>query len=188
LGQMAQRYLEKLDDISTDAARVTDKMPFNFMHLGLIVGLFPDAKIIHCRRNALDTCVSCFFTSFSESLQFAGDLETLGSYYLDYREMMRHWRAALPVKFLEVDYERVVADTRSSVGELLAFCEVEWEEACLQFHRTERGVRTPSRWQVRQPIYGHSVGRWRHYEKHLQPLVEILSPALREDAARASCS
>jgi Flp pilus assembly protein TadD len=185
LGRMAQQYLEKLADISADAARVTDKMPFNFMHLGLIVGLFPNAKIIHCRRNALDTCVSCFFTSFTESLQFASDLETLGSYYLDYWQLMRHWRAALPVKFLEVDYERVVGDTRSSVEELLAFCEVEWEEACLQFHRTERGVRTPSRWQVRQPIYGHSVGRWRHYEKHLRPLVEILSPTLREDATRA---
>jgi hypothetical protein len=115
LGRMAAQYLSKLDEIAAGAAHVTDKMPFNFMHLGLIVGLFPDAKIIHCRRDALDTCVSVLFTTFSESLQFASNLETLGSYYLDYRRLMAHWRATLPVRLLELDYERLVTDTKNAV-------------------------------------------------------------------------
>jgi hypothetical protein len=153
------------------------------MHLGL-VGLFPDAKIIHCRRDALDTCVSVLFTTFSESLQFASNLETLGSYYLDYRRLMAHWRATLPVRLLELDYERLVTDTKNAVEELLAFCDVGWEETCLEFYKTERGIRTPSRWQVRQPIYGDSIGRWRHYEKYLEPLKRVLASTSREDAAR----
>lgn len=182
--RMAMRYLDKLHAISPDAARVTDKMPFNFMHVGLISALFPGAKIIHCRRHALDTCLSCYFTTFSEHLQFASDLEALGRYYLDYQRLMDHWRTVLPAPMLEMDYERLVGDTQESVRTLLAYCDVEWEAACLQFYRTERGVRTPSRWQVRQPIYANSVGRWRPYERHLQPLAKILSPVLRQQGPR----
>ncbi len=181
LGRMAKQYLEKLDTVSRDAALVTDKMPFNYLHLGLIAALFPDAKIIHCRRDALDTCLSCYFTAFSEYLQFASQLDTLGRYYLDYRRLMKHWRAVLPMPMLEVEYEQLVSNTASVVRDLLRFCGVEWESGCMQFHLIARGVRTPSRWQVRQPIYGSSVGRWRNYETQLRPLLEILSPVLQED-------
>jgi tetratricopeptide (TPR) repeat protein len=184
--RLARQYLDKLDVISPSAARVTDKMPFNFMHLWLIVALLPDAAIIHCRRDARDTCVSCYFTSFNEELQFASDLGTLAQYWLDYRRMMRHWRQVLPGRLLEVDYERLVANTEESVREMLAFCGLPWEPACMRFYRTDRGVRTPSRWQVRQPIYRQSVGRWHNYESHLQPLVSALLPAMQEDAVGTS--
>jgi hypothetical protein len=154
------------------------------MHLGLIAALLPQARIIHCRRDALDTCLSCFFTSFSESLSFASDLRALGGYYAAYRRMMAHWRAVLPpATLLEVDYERLVGHSEDVVRQMLAHCNLPWEPACLEFHRTERGIRTPSRWQVRQPIYRHAVGRWRHYEAQLQSLREALSAAAQEPAA-----
>ncbi len=171
LQSMATLYLEKINAVSNDAARVTDKMPFNFMHLGLIVTLFPGAKIIHCQRDALDTCLSCYFTSFTESLQFASDLDTLGRYYLEYRRLMEHWHAVLPARPLEVEYEYLVTHTEDAVRQLLGFCGVEWEAKCIEFYNTVRGVRTPSRWQVRQPIYRNSLGRWRRYEQQLQPLL-----------------
>ncbi len=177
---LSKRYLDRLDGISRDAAHVTDKMPFNFMHLGLIAALFPQARIIHCRRDPLDNCVSCFFTSFNDSLSFSSELCALGKYYVDYRRMMDHWRAVLPATtVLEIDYERLVSHTEETVRGMLEHCALPWEPACLEFHQTERGIRTPSRWQVRQPIYPQSVGRWRNYEQHLQPLCDALAPVLR---------
>jgi hypothetical protein len=183
LAQLARRYLGKLETVSPDAPHVTDKMPFNFMHLGLIAALFPDAAIIHCRRGALDTCLSCYFTSFSENLLFASNQEALGYYYLDYRRMMDHWRLILPKPMLDVEYEQLVSNTEETVRALLKYCGLEWEPACLQFHRTARGIRTPSRWQVRQPIYSSSVGRWCRYDRHLQPLRDVLTPVLQCEAA-----
>jgi tetratricopeptide (TPR) repeat protein len=183
-GRFAARYQDKLTSISAQALRVTDKMPFNFVHLGLIAALCPDARIIHCQRDPLDTCVSCHFTTFNEHLQFAGDLGALGRYYLDYLRLMDHWREVLTIPMLELQYEQLVSDTEPVVRRLLEFCSVEWEPGCVRFHETERGIRTPSRWQVRQPIYGHAVGRWRNYEKHLAPLLNILSPTLGPDWTR----
>lgn len=180
LAKLAGRYLDRLDGISRSASRVTDKMPFNFLHLGLISLLLPGARVIHCRRDPLDTCVSCYFTAFNEHLQFASDLEGVGRYYSAYHRLMEHWRAVLPLPMLTMDYERVVSSTEGAVRELLEFCEVEWEPGCMEFHQTARGVRTPSRWQVRQPIYSRSVGRWRHYERHLEPLIDILGAVLHK--------
>ena len=174
----AARYLTELTGISADALRVTDKMPFNFVHLGLVAALCPDARIIHCRRDPLDTCTSCHFTTFNKHLQFASDLRALGRYFLDYRRLMDHWKAALTVPILDVDYEHLVIDTEPTTKRLVEFCGVDWEPACAEFYLTERGISTPSRWQVRQPIYRHAVGRWRNYEKHLAPLLDILSPVL----------
>lgn len=176
LSQHAERYLDKLTGISADALRVTDKMPFNFLHLGLVAALLPDATIIHCRRDPLDTCLSCHFTTFNSNLQFASDLRTLGRYYLDYRRLMNHWKAVLATPILEVDYEALVTDTEPTIRQLLEHCGVDWEPGCAQFHRTERGIQTPSRWQVRQPIYRHAIGRWRNYEKHLGPLLDLVTP------------
>jgi len=174
LGQHAGRYLDKLNGISADAPRVTDKMPFNFLHLGLIAALFPGAKIIHCRRDPLDTCVSCHFTTFNINLQFASDLQTLGRYFLDYRRVMDHWKSVFATRILDVDYEALVTDTEPTIRRLLEHCGVDWEPGCAQFHQTERGIQTPSRWQVRQPIYRHAIGRWRNYEKHLGSLLDLL--------------
>lgn len=182
LARMARQYLDTLDTISPDSARVTDKMPFNYMHLALIVALFPDATIIHCRRNALDNCLSCYFTSFNEQLQFASELRALGHYWLDYQRLVQHWNLVLPIRILEVQYELLVANTEECIREMLGFCNLAWDPACLHFYLSARGVRTPSRWQVRQPIYDRSVGRWRNYEQQLKPLVEVLSSALHDES------
>jgi Flp pilus assembly protein TadD len=183
LSRFARQYLEKLDTVCAGGTRVTDKMPFNFMHLGLIGALFPDAAIIHCRRSPADTCLSCYFTSFNEELQFASDLNALARYWLDYQRLMQHWHRVLPLKILDVDYERLVTDTEAAVRQMLSFCELAWEPACMRFFDIDRGVRTPSRWQVRQPIYPQSVGRWRHYERQLRPLFDALPPVVSERSA-----
>jgi tetratricopeptide (TPR) repeat protein len=177
LGHHAGQYRDKLTSISATALRVTDKMPFNFLHLGLVAALFPGARIIHCRRDPRDTCTSCHFTTFNKHLQFASDLPTLGRYYLDYRRLMDHWKSVLTVPMLEIDYESLVTDTEPTIRCLVEFCGVAWEPGCAQFHETERGILTPSRWQVRQPIYRHAIGRWRNYEKQLAPLLDILPPS-----------
>lgn len=171
-------YLSRLDQVSANAARVTDKLPFNFMHLGLIALLFPASRVIHCSRHPLDTSLSCYFTSFAQEIGFASDLRSLGRYYLDYQRLMAHWRAVLPIPILEVRYEDMVADLRHVVQDILDHCGLGWQDACMAFHTTDRGVRTPSRWQVRQRIYASSIGRWKNYEKHLQPLRELLAPIL----------
>jgi tetratricopeptide (TPR) repeat protein len=171
---LGRQYLKQLNKLDRKARRVTDKLPFNFMHLGTLALILPGAMIVHCRRDPLDNCVSCYFTSFAEEVGFANDLGTLGRYYADYDRLMRHWKAALPLQIFDLQYEELVSDTRACIGRLLDYCELEWEESCMKFHETRRGVRTPSRWQVRQPIYGHSVHRWRNYEHHLQPLKEAL--------------
>jgi len=178
LRRMGRRYLEQLDRVSTSADRVTDKLPFNFMHLGVIALLFPQAKVIHCQRHPLDNCLSCYFTSFADQIHFANRLDTLGRYYLDYHRLMQHWHDVLPIEILDLPYENMVNDTQGQVAKLLDHCGLPWEDACLDFHRTERGVRTPSRWQVRQPIYKGSVQRWRHYAEELEPLRRILAPIL----------
>lgn len=172
--QMAQRYIDCLDHISKPALRVTDKQPFNFMHLGLAQILFPAATFIHCQRDPMDTCLSCYFVSFSDSFAFASDLGTLGHYYRQYARLMTHWQAILPKPVLTVQYEALVTNHESVVRELIAHCGLPWDDRCLKFYETKRMVRTPSRWQVRQPIYADSIGRWRRYERHLGPLLAAL--------------
>jgi len=178
LRQMARRYLDHLDKVASGAARVTDKLPFNFMHLGVIALLFPNARIVHCRRHPLDNCLSCYFTAFAEQIRFANRLDTLGRYYLDYDRLMRHWHAVLPVEIYDLHYEELVQNTEKEIRALVDFCGLPWEDACMSFHKTRRGVRTPSRWQVRQPIYSGSVQRWENYAEHLEPLARILEPIL----------
>jgi Flp pilus assembly protein TadD len=178
LRRMGRRYLEQLDKVSSTADRVTDKLPFNFMHLGVIALLFPKARVIHCRRHPLDNCLSCYFTSFADQIRFANRLDTLGRYYLDYHRLMAHWQRVLPMEILDLPYEGLVDDTEGQVRRLLAHCGLEWDDTCLAFYNTQRGVRTPSRWQVRQPIYRGSVGRWRNYAEELAPLRDLLAPIL----------
>ena len=179
LARMAQQYLRRLDRVSAAADRVTDKQPFNFMHLGLIAILFPGAQIIHCRRDPLDTCLSCYFTSFADDFQFANDLNTLGRYYLDYHRLMEHWHNVLPIRILNVQYEDLVTNTDRIVREVVGHCELGWEDSCLSFQDTQRSIRTPSTWQVRQPIYTRSIGRWKNYRHHLLSLEIMLSAITR---------
>jgi tetratricopeptide (TPR) repeat protein len=173
LRALAERHLERLVALGGGAPRVTDKLPTNHLHLGLIATLFPRARIIHCRRNPLDTCVSCYLSYF-RGLPFTWDLEDLGQYYRQYERLTAHWNAVLPLPVLEVRYEELVENQEEVSRRLVAFCGLEWDERCLAFHENSRPVHTVSALQVRRPIYKSSVGRWRRYEAHLQPLLKAL--------------
>ncbi len=157
-----------------DAARVTDKMPANFMHLGFIALLFPHARIVHCQRDPLDTCLSIYFQHFHHGNDYAYDLGDIGFFYRQYRRLMGHWREALPMAIHEIRYEELVADPEGQVRALIEFLDVPWDKRCLVPHRKKRAVQTASSWQVRQPIYASAIGRGRHYDKHLGPLKQAL--------------
>ncbi|MCW5713023.1 MAG: sulfotransferase [Bauldia sp.] len=173
--ELAARYLAKLDFHSGEAARVTDKMPHNFLMLGVIALLFPRAKIIHCRRNPLDNCVSIYTNWFNEKHGYAADQVTLGRYYRQYDRLMKHWSRVLPVQVFDVQYEELVSDLETVARRMVDFIGLPWDPACLRFHETKRGVTTISRWQVRQPIYNSSVGRWKAFERHIGPLISALA-------------
>jgi tetratricopeptide (TPR) repeat protein len=175
LNSTAQRYLDRLAMLSDDALRVTDKMPGNFVHLGLIALLFPRARIIHCVRDPLDTCLSCYFQDFVNLHPYAYDLTHLGAYYRQYQRLMRHWEEVLDLPMLKVQYEELVAHQEPLSRQIVAFCGLEWHEQCLRFHETKRVVRTASYDQVRRPMYTTSIGRHRHYARYLGPLKAALA-------------
>ncbi len=167
--RLAANHLGRLQAYSASADRIIDKMPDNYMYLGFLTMLFPNARFLHCRRDPRDVAVSCWMTQFRQ-IPWANDVESLTSRFAEYQRLMEHWRRVLPAPLLDVDYEDMVADVEAAAHRALAFCGMEWEPACREFHRTRRPVRTASVMQVRQPIYRGSVARWRHYEKALQPL------------------
>jgi tetratricopeptide (TPR) repeat protein len=175
LDAAANGHLDWLARQGGDAIRVTDKMPYNFSYLGLINRLFPGARIIHCRRDPLDTCLSCYFQSFGRGNFHAFDLTHVGLYYRQYERLMDHWRATLDRPMLDVDYERHVTDPEATCRRMLEFLDLDWDPNCLEFHDSKRVVKTASRDQVRQPIYTRSAGRWRNYERHLEPLKQALA-------------
>jgi tetratricopeptide (TPR) repeat protein len=170
----ARKYLDQIRRLAPRAARVTDKMPLNFLHLGLISLLFHNAVVIHCVRDPLDTCLSCFFHNFGGNNPFAYDLTHLGHFYRDYQRIMRHWREVLDIPMLDVVYEDLVMEQEAVSRRMVEFIGLDWNEACLQFHENKRVVLTMSNDQVRRPMYNSSVGRWRKHEKHLSPLKEAL--------------
>jgi len=168
--KMAQEHLEHLRRIGGGAARVIDKMPDNIFLLGRIVGLYPAARVIFCRRDPRDTCLSCFFTLFASGNPFSYDLSDCAERQRQTSRLMRHWQDNLPLANLTIDYESLVRDPEGQSRRLIAFLGLDWDPACLDFHKTSRAVATASSWQVRQPLYARSVGRWRHYAKHLDAL------------------
>jgi len=171
---LAEEYLQHLRQVGGTAVRVVDKFPTNFLYLGLIATLFPRARIVHCRRNPVDTCLSCYFQNFGDPLPFKLDLAHLGHYYREYERLMAHWIRVLPLSIFELRYEELTADQEGVSRRLLAFCGLDWDARCLRFNETARAVQTASALQVRRPMYRSSVGRWRHYEAHLQPLLQAL--------------
>ncbi len=179
-GRIARNYLELLGRHSTTARFVTDKMPGNYFYLGLIRLLFPQAPIIHCRRDPLDVCLSIFFQNFAKEHKYAFDLMNIGHHYLQYARLMAHWRRVLPGPFMESRYEDLIADQEARSRELITFCGLEWDEACLKFYNEKRDVRTASNWQVRQPIYSGAVQRWKNYESYLVPLMKLFADAQDE--------
>jgi tetratricopeptide (TPR) repeat protein len=174
LRQFGARYIEHLRSLAPAAERVTDKLPSNYLYIGLVHMALPNARIIHARRDALDTCVSCFTHHFGAK-SFTSDLGALGRYYRSYEVLMAHWRAVLPPGvMIEVQYEELVADFENYARRIVAFCGMEWDPRCLVFHETTRPVRTASVMQVREPIFASSIGRWRQYEPWLRPLMDAL--------------
>ncbi len=174
LGDFAQDYLARLDRRGERALRTVDKAPFNFLCLGLIRLVFPKARIVHCRRDPRDTCLSIFFTNFAEHRSFTTRLADIGAYYACYKRLMEQWRQLFPEGFFEIAHETLVRDQEGETRRLLGYLGLPWDERCLSFHETLRPVDTPSDWQVREPIHTRSLGRWRHYERHLAPLLEAL--------------
>jgi len=170
----AERYLEKLRGFSHDAKRITDKMPANFAQIGLIKTLFPKARIIHCRRHKLDTCLSNYFNYFAKGNQYSFDLNELGQYYRDYERLMSHWHKIFQSEFLDIQYEELVTDQEKSSRRLVDYLGLEWDDHCLEFHENRRAVHNLSSTAVRQPVYTSSIDQWKHYEQHLQSLIEIL--------------
>jgi hypothetical protein len=175
LQRLAQAYLGGLKPLGAGKARITDKTVGAFELLGLAHLILPNARIIHCRRDPRDVCVSCFSTRFSGGHDYAYDLAELGRYWRSYDRLMAHWRAVLPPgRIFEVQYEALVEDLEGWARRLIAHLGLEWDDACLRFHDSAREVRTASFAQVRRPIYKGSVGRWRRFEAHLGPLIEAL--------------
>ena len=178
LDEAAERHVAKLRGLGPGAERVTDKTPFNFYHLGLIALLFPGARIVHCVRDPLDTCLSCYFQNFGTGNLYSFDLAHTGSFYRQYDRLMAHWREHLDLPLLEVRYEEHVAEPERVCRALLAFLDLEWDPACLDFHESRRVVKTASQDQVRRPIYTSSAGRWRNYAHHLEALKRELGDLL----------
>jgi predicted Zn-dependent protease len=171
---IASAYIEGTARFRSPTGWLTDKLPENALRCGLIAMAFPSARIVHCLRDPLDVSLSCYQRLFSGLQPFAYDLEELGRYHAAHNRLMAHWRKVLPGRFMDFDYERVIADQEGESRRLLAHAGLDWHEDCLQFHRTGRSVRTASAAQVRKPIYKSSLQRWKPYEKHLAPLIRAL--------------
>ncbi len=171
--EYSAQYLQELALHCPTAARITDKLTENFLSIGLIKILFPGARIIHCQRNPLDNCISLFFHYFM-GLKCSFELMELGQYYLDYQRLMSHWQSLFPGEIFTVEYEELVMNQETVSKRLIDYLGLEWDDKCLDFHNNERSVMTSSNIQVRRPMYKNSMNRWKNYEKHLQPLIEML--------------
>jgi len=173
----SQFYLDHINQLGqNNEAHVTDKMPMNFLYLGLIAILFPKARIINCSRDPLDVGLSCYFVNFTniDHMGFTQDLRTIGNYYVRYEKLMTHWHAVLAQPIYNLSYEALVSTPETEIRKLLEFCELPWHEECLTPHKSEDAGMTASYNQIRKPIYTKSIGRWENYEQHLQPLKDAL--------------
>jgi hypothetical protein len=174
--RIAESYLAGLRPLAPSATRITDKMPGNFKFIGHIHLALPKARIIHIRRDPVDTCLSCYSKLFTDGLAFSYDLGELGRYYRAYERLMQHWRTVIPAgTILEVQYEDLLADFETQCRRIVAYCGLEWNARCLAFHEARRPIRTASAPQVRRPLFQTSVGRGSHYRAdQLSPLLAAL--------------
>ena len=173
-GEMRKAYEQLAPGLPQVTTVLTDKLPENFQHLVFIRMLFPDARIIHCVRNAMDTCLSIYSQQFTGYHDYAYNLTNLGQHYREYQRLMRHYRDVVKLPMLEVPYEELVNDTETWARRMIDYCGLEWDDACLRYYESDRIMRTASYQQVKQPIYTSSVERWKNYERHLQPLIDAL--------------
>lgn len=181
--ELGRQYCRAIEGYGTPAPRLIDKTPQNFLYLGLIHLALPGARVIHMRRHPMDSCYAIYKTLFRAGYPFSYSLQEVGRYYLAYHRLMEHWRQMIPERFLDVDYERVIADPEAETRRMLDFFGLDWEEGCLQFHRRGGAAATASAAQVRQPIYSSSVGMWRNYATQLAPLAaKLLERGVNVDA------
>lgn len=176
-GKIAESYLAATARYRGDAGWLTDKLPENALRCGVIAQAFPNARIVHCRRDPVDVGLSCYQRLFAGLQPFAYDLEELGRYHVAHNRLMAHWRRVLPGRIHDFDYAGVIADQEGESRRLLAFAGLDWRDECLAFHKTRRSVRTASATQVRQPIYRTSLKRWEPYEVQLEPMIRVLREA-----------
>ncbi|MGO9913608.1 MAG: tetratricopeptide repeat protein [Isosphaeraceae bacterium] len=172
--ELADRYVARLEELGGSAERVVDKMPSNYLHLGLIAALWPESQIILCRRDPRDIALSCWATYFG-AIRWANDLRVVARQIIEHDRLIAHWKTVLPIRLIEVVYEELVADFEPQARRLVEAVGLEWDPACLEYHSLERTIRTASLGQVRQPIYSKSVGRWKNYEAALAPLFETFA-------------
>jgi len=170
VNSLAERYLQELGSLAENTVYITDKMPHNFYALGLIQLLFPNAKIIHCSREPFDTCISVLFQNFKEGHEYSNSLFHLGTHYSQYLRLMKHWRSSLSINMFEIQYEDLVHNPKSVISKMLGYCDLEWDDNCMNFNKVKRYVKTASFDQVRQPLHTRSVNRWKHYDKYLDDL------------------
>jgi len=170
----AERYLQRSGSFTENKTHFTDKMPLNFRYIGLIKCLFPNAKVVHCMRQAEDTCFSIFKKKFSGNISFAYNLIEIGEYYCLYESLMAHWHTVLPDFIYDLSYEKFVESPERETRRVLEFCGLPWTEACLEFHKNQRPVLTASTLQVREPVYKSSVDYWKNYEPFLAELISVL--------------
>lgn len=188
-GQLGSDYLRVLEACSADASRVVDKAPLNADYVGLIHTVLPNARFIYMQRDPIDTCLSCYFQGFSATHNYTLDLSDLAHYFEQHHRLVTHWRAVLPAGImLDVPYESLVAEQDLWSRRIIDFIGLDWDERCLNFHKTERTVATASQWQVRQKIYKSSVERWRNYEKFIGPLRSLERFARAKKASEAVAS
>lgn len=173
LQHVADEYLRRVQERFPEGARVTDKRPDNFLHVGLIRALFPAARIVHTRRFVLDNCLSLYFQQLGNNFSYATDLANCAHYIGQQQRLMEHWQSLPGHNIFPVDYESLVVSPEAVLRPLLDFLGLEWHPAVLEFHRARSPVRTPSLWQVRQALHTRSIGRWRNYEKLLGELMEL---------------
>lgn len=183
---MGESYLSAVNALAPTARHVVDKMPMNFLHLGLIASTFPNAKIVLCERDPRDTCLSIFFQNFAARNYFAYDLYEIGRFYRQFLWTINHWCSLFPNRIIRIRYEDLIGGQEKFSRQLIDSCGLVWDDKCLDFHRTKRAVQTASAWQVRQPIHSGSVERWRFYESHLEALLAGVEGKPRPEVSIAS--
>ena len=174
INEIGKNYLTYIRNISQNSKHITDKLPHNFQWLGFIKIIFPNAKIIHCKRNKYDNCLSIFKNFFAGGLNFSYDLKEIGLHYKEYNRLMNHWLELMPNFIHEIKYEELVADSESKIKNLLKFCNLNWHPDCLEFYKNIRPVFTASMAQVKKPIYKDSVKAWEKFKFGLKPLIDEL--------------
>jgi tetratricopeptide (TPR) repeat protein len=172
--RLAEEYLASMPTPPDGVRHVTDKMPHNFLHTGLLAMMFPRGHIIHCKRDPVDVCLSVFFQLFNRTHSYSFDLRDIAFYYREYRRVMQHWQSILGDRLFEIDYSAIVINQEHESRRLLKFCGLPWDESTLRFHETAGTVRTASQWQIRQPVYRSSLQRWKNYRSHIQWLIDDL--------------